>query len=117
MTDQQARQLPSSLRATEVLKTLGEMTSGSTFPPIDLLKLAISRGMQEDQVKGAQAMMLNHLQVIEGMPEAKQAEYLLGEETNLDPGSAPDDVLDELTGMLHLRMTETAEGYPPVRTF
>jgi hypothetical protein len=117
MTDQEALTLPLSRRAKTALEQFGAKVSQPIFPPTDLLIWAIQHRMMVDQIKGAQAMMLDHLdQVVSPMADAEAAAYLFGEESELDPGEDREDVLQTLMDMLHLRMTETVEGYPPART-
>ena len=107
---------PINKRAEELLKALGIQRDRSTIPALQLLIWAIRYGETEDNLPGSGAMMLRHLEdVILPMPNQEAAAYLFGEESDLDPGSKPADVMESLLEMLHLRMTENVEGYPPAR--
>ena len=114
MTDQEARKLPLSKQASKALKAYGAKVSQPGYPPTDLLTWALQNNQVEETFKGTIAMMLQHLEVLTGMDDAKVAAYLFGEEMDLDVGSEPDDVMDVLLEMLNLRMSESVEGYPPV---
>jgi hypothetical protein len=111
-----ALNLPLNKRAQEILKQMNAPATAG-MPATSLLIRALETpGMLQDKIRGSKAMMRDHLDLIQGMPEKNQAEYLFGEEGDLDPGADEADVLEALLEMLHLRMTENVEGYPPSRT-
>ena len=104
--------LPLNRRAHAALKTLGETVSQPGMPALDLLEWALRNNLTEEP-KRVKAAMLQHLQLLQGMTDEKAAAYLFGEESDLDPGEDWADVLKTLLDMLHLRMTENVEDYPP----
>ena len=109
--------LPLNKRAREALKAFGAKIESPGMPATDLLLWAMEHDKVQSEVRGAKAMMWEHLEMhLQALDDPEAAAYLFGEEKDLDPGSDPEAVLQTLLDMLHLRMTENVEGYPPMRS-
>lgn len=108
----QPSELPIAKRSSELLKSLGA-PQGSWAPSALLLWLLTSEADLPETI-GPQAQQREFVEesLLPAPPE-RQAEFLLGDDPEQDPGSDPDELRTTLLDLLHAAMLERVPSYRP----